>query len=750
MIFFFNAQGNLVESKPENVRQGSNKASRIWFVMPTASTNVVSIAFTLPNGEYAKKRLMTKSSNDLPYKDELGNNINVWYYDLLTDITSYAGKTELSFFVSGSDDELISTPSSEIIVTKGTPSTNLPALINEYEEIVQVLAGVNSTVQTTQEKVQEVEEISSKLLLDFEKLETDTKELVQTTQEKVQEVEEALGKQIANNTNKIASLFNLHGIFAYDNAELTEELQQTGGDDLVGLTILDGSYATVNKISGNTVASKNLIPYPYRNDEGLISFPYTTGGLTFTENDGAITVSGTSSDDIIFVISPLISVKSGDVISISGLTDSYNDSQRFMQVVFIYNDGSFRPEATISSSNGIKVTIPIDVPYVYIRYIIYSGIPINETIYPMLNYGEISEYAPYFAGLKNAKISGIKSIGKNLYDNYAVSATNANLTSRTNPYGTTISSNDASKEVVVTQVANSSYGAQAYQNGYLFYFYTTPIEKQYNTIIFSFDLEITNNPLNTTYMSLLSAYYNNTQVSINRTLLNKTQRVKATLTKKSTPSPSQIASYVEVRCGGMSFKISNVQICSVDATNPSEFEPYTESTMQLPQTVELGKWDYIENGQIVRQTGEQEYTITGENNWMYSEQYKQYYVNIHNTFGIKALGYVATSEFKISISGGDSTNGYILFVINKASNPNLPFSTLDECKAYFNDNPITFKYKTVTPTYEPITFDNQYLVWDKGIEQVLTPKDDNGKTCFDYGANTTEENSYYVIVGGND
>jgi hypothetical protein len=139
----------------------------------------------------------------------------------------------------------------------------------------------------------------------------------------------------------------------------------------------------------------------------------------------------------------------------------------------------------------------------------------------------------------------------------------------------------------------------------------------------------------------------------------------------------------------MSFKISNVQICSAEVTNPSEFEPYTESIMQLPKTVELGKWDYIENGQVVRQTIVEAYDSTKYNNGTYN----------------------GTTDFILSADGTQ------------------------------------VEYKG-TITTEPITFDNKYLVWDKGIEQVLTPKDDNGKTCFDYGANTNEENTYYVMLGG--
>jgi hypothetical protein len=70
-------------------------------------------------------------------------------------------------------------------------------------------------------------------------------------------------------------------------------------------------------------------------------------------------------------------------------------------------------------------------------------------------------------------------------------------------------------------------------------------------------------------------------------------------------------------------------------------------------------------------------------------------------------------------------------------------------KQWLIDNPPTVAYKTAEPlSTEPITFTPEYIGYDKGSEEVLTPTDESGNTCFDYGANTTEDNSYYVIVGG--
>ena len=662
MIFFFNAQGNLVESKPENVRQGSNKASRIWFVMPTASTNVVSIAFTLPNGEYAKKRPMTKSSNDLPYKDELGNNINVWYYDLLTDITSYAGKTELSFFVSGSDDELISTQSSEIIVTKGTPSTNLPAQINEYEEIVKALQGVNSIVQTTQEKVQEVEETSSKLLLDFEKLETDTKELVQTTQEKVQEVEETLGKQIANNTNKIASLFNLHGIFAYDNAELTEEIQQTGGADLSELTILDGSYATINKIKGATVATDSGLKHAQisgiRSLKGNLISPdilnnVNKNGITVSvQKDGKVVLKGTPTADYSTTIQMGQIVLPAGIYTLSGAPkkESWKDYYPSLQIrsssIGVKEDYGWNPNGTTFTISerticNLSIYAPEEVLGSDKEYIFTPTLNVGSSPVKDIEYKEDTIYLTEYP------------VGKNLLTQEYLD-------------------NMLRENFVLNEDGTYTLSKILYpqnESGYRNSTGSSNIQLPIGTYTFKVVFEDTN----PTGVLEINVYFDDgSQGSWGIT--NK---------KELTISfDKPIVNFKVVIGGNKSINVPPIET-SVVIKNIS---------IQGNQALLLPKWDYVENGQIVRQTAIEDFD--------------------RSKYDAEHLIYNGTTDFVISLDG------------------------------------TKVAYRLATPTYEPIIVDNKILSWDKGAQQVLTPKDENGKTCFDDGANTTEEINYYVIVGG--
>ncbi len=167
MIFFFDSNGNLIAGTPENVSQGSNKASRVWFLMPTAPTNIVNVAFTLPNGQYAKKRIMTNATKGIgitngtqSFVSSDNQVVNAWYYDLKKDVTSIAGEISATFFVTTPDSlndegEEIVAISPKILIMEGTPSVNLPPTIKEYEEIVQWLANFNTNVQNQIDSINE-------------------------------------------------------------------------------------------------------------------------------------------------------------------------------------------------------------------------------------------------------------------------------------------------------------------------------------------------------------------------------------------------------------------------------------------------------------------------------------------------------------------------------------------------------------------------------------------------------------------
>ncbi len=121
-----------------------------------------------------------------------------------------------------------------------------------------------------------------------------------------------------------------------------------------------------------------------------------------------------------------------------------------------------------------------------------------------------------------------------------------------------------------------------------------------------------------------------------------------------------------------------------------KYMPYEESVMQLPETLELGEWDYISNGQLVKQTVVEAYDSAKHD----------------STAGT----YNGTKDFIVSTDGSQ----------------------------------VAYKSNAETT---PMSLDFKYLVWNKGIEYITTPSDESKYTCFDYGAVTVEENDYYVVVG---
>lgn len=158
--------------------------------------------------------------------------------------------------------------------------------------------------------------------------------------------------------------------------------------------------------------------------------------------------------------------------------------------------------------------------------------------------------------------------GKNLFKPTKVSGSaikNDGVLVLKGSYGTTIDSTDFSdNKVVVTQVANESYASGFYQNGYFNFLIPELISGKRYTI--SFDMNITNNPLNATAFNV---YVGTTQ---NKALiLSSISRYKYTFEFiPRTDRPQQ----VEIRCGGMSFELSNVMI--TEEGQDDTFEPYIE------------------------------------------------------------------------------------------------------------------------------------------------------------------------------
>lgn len=132
MIFFVSRNGTIIDTLHERVYQNSSKATTIYFVGDFASTNSLTVAFTLPDGTYTNDRIMTEV-------DELDGfeNFSVWAYTLPNNITAYAGSVGCQFKVH-SLNTIVATAYSSFNVEVGVPS--IEELDPEESVVEQILA----------------------------------------------------------------------------------------------------------------------------------------------------------------------------------------------------------------------------------------------------------------------------------------------------------------------------------------------------------------------------------------------------------------------------------------------------------------------------------------------------------------------------------------------------------------------------------------------------------------------------------
>lgn len=154
-----------------------------------------------------------------------------------------------------------------------------------------------------------------------------------------------------------------------------------------------------------TVAGANLITFPY------VSASKTAYGLTYTVNaDGSVSIKGTATEASQFVF-----VSAGTTFADLGVTGAATLSCVTRGTLgFVFGDGtSINVEPSIPS-----VTITPNGKTFRIRWLSRAGVTYDETIYPMLNLGNVAlPYEPYKAPqtLTLSTPNGLPSVG-DVYD----------------------------------------------------------------------------------------------------------------------------------------------------------------------------------------------------------------------------------------------------------------------------------------------------------------------------------------------
>lgn len=152
MIFFFNANGDLLKGNPDTVYQGSSNAGKIYAVAPLNPGLIADIYFTLPNGDEAGPYLLTNGGTVIEGK-ELPDGYALWFINLNSNLTQFAGDLTAQIGFYATEDmtaetadgvaqkvPVITTQAFNIVISRGVART-LPAepTNDVYEQIVNTL-----------------------------------------------------------------------------------------------------------------------------------------------------------------------------------------------------------------------------------------------------------------------------------------------------------------------------------------------------------------------------------------------------------------------------------------------------------------------------------------------------------------------------------------------------------------------------------------------------------------------------------
>lgn len=534
----------------------------------------------------------------------------------------------------------------------------------------------------------------------------------------------SLDGNVQKNTNNIQVLFaglQQKNIFAKAELENNQELRQTANGEA---TVIDGSISTVKKIQGSTVRYNGLVPYPYAYGERTVC------DITYSPNeDGSVVVNGKHSG-VVAVSQYSLFKNNADPLRLppGTYTITSNHATIGFQANVRRSDGttSYPKNSTFELAEGDV----IDEILLQIEWQ-DTNTYTNTVIYPVFVKGSTAlPWQPYFTGLKSAKISGIKSTGRNLFDISKITGSSTNFWN--NGDGT---------------LTVQTYGAWSY----------TTLGEACPTLkvgdLIKLSIKDNGKATRTIYLDIakVTLQQNNPQ-PVTQEMLDSTMvfyGISGTNDSNRQPVLIEEIQILRSRIGGQVDPIP-------------EYEPYTESVMQLPEPTELLLADSVESGNVVRQTYQETLNFTNKTlikasgNWVrdgwfcaYNEVLSKKAPEHSNDFVCdnfdkgywEWIGKTFTANERYCLCGNASR---VFFCIVPNSLIGVSQDDTDEVKLaalkqWLIDNPPTVAYKTAEPiSTEPITFTPEYTVYDKGSEQMLLE---------DKAAIPTVTNEYLILGG---
>ena len=149
------------------------------------------------------------------------------------------------------------------------------------------------------------------------------------------------------------------------------------------------------------------------------------------------------------------------------------------------------------------------------------------------------------------------------------------------------------------------------------------------------------------------------------------------------------------------------------------YEPYIKNISQYD--IELGAFDYIENGNLVKQTSEM-ITFNGTENWIIEEvsptkrfiTYDKVSDLINNAVTINVI----TNSSLPSVSADSTWNNKIDSISGASGTLHIvstSITTVEQLKQWLKANPITLVYQKATPTITSIVVPNGIVSYKNGL-----------------------------------
>lgn len=522
---------------------------------------------------------------------------------------------------------------------------------------------------------------------------------------------------LANTQRQVDGLYTLleqkNEIYVQTATDTYTTRETAGGEN-----IADGVQTPVKKITGKTVKTTNLIPYPYY--DGMSK---TVNGVTFTVNtDGAITINGTSTGFASFIFST-----GADKINfIGGMT--YYFSCRHGIISYLTEEGGEINYIFSDSSPSFTWGEGWIFQSIYVQ--LNEGQTENNlTVYPMVNEGSTAlPYMPYFSGLKNAFFKEIVSTGRNLipYPYYETTVTKNGITFTVNNDGT-VTVNGTATSLTVFFIADTDNNKIKLSLGVSYSLSGCPVGGGDD----KFSLNVQSTSYNQIFTDFGNGYSGVTRYT-------------------------DYYAFITISQGYIANNLVFKPMLNY-GSSALPYEPYTQSVLSLPEAVELTEYDtaYPETGEIQRQSNT--LTFNGTETWYTSiiNDCYAYYV-ITKPVGFSRNGLISnkiTTRVYNTIPGqnegcymSNADFNAIVFWFLQTAYPNLSTSTAWKAQlAAWNEagNPLTVTYKTAETTTEQADFSaDSYIAWKNGSETIKQGDTDNSI----YGAENTVEQDYYLLT----